>query len=204
MALARWFVSTGRGQYSRKMGQAKEIDNSKKRDLLVFGDGMENFNILRVKIGAAPEVTNILRDAALWLNRKGIVQWSDFLNPEQAQMVVNKRFAEGEVFLGYLDGIAAATITLQWKDEFWGELGSDPSAGYIHTMAVKREYAGRGIGGELLNWADDYFEQGGRTRTRLDCIEKNERLCRFYDDLNFKTIGRKDWNGIGLLMKERQ
>jgi GNAT superfamily N-acetyltransferase len=53
---------------------------------------------------------------------------------------------------------------LQWKDEFWGELGSDPDAGYIHTMAVKREYAGRGIGGELLKWADDYFEQGGGLR----------------------------------------
>jgi ribosomal protein S18 acetylase RimI-like enzyme len=160
-------------------------------------------DVQRVQIDAAPDVLSILRDAALWVDSKGIDQWRDFLDLEKAERIVNKRFIEGEVFLGYLEGIPAATITLQWKDEFWSELGNDPSAGYIHTMAVQRSHAGRAFGRELLDWAEDYFKKVGRVKTRLDCIEGNVRLCRFYDDQDFKTIGRKDWNGVGLVMKER-
>jgi ribosomal protein S18 acetylase RimI-like enzyme len=160
--------------------------------------------LLRVEKEAAPEVLDITRDAALWLERRGMNQWRTFLDPEKAQLVIAKRFEEGEVFLAYLDGKAVATITLQWKDGFWGELGQDPDAGYIHTMALRREHAGRGLGPELLDWAGGYFGNAGKTKTRLDCIEENTRLCQFYDALGFKTIGRKEWDGEHLVMKERR
>jgi len=86
---------------------------------------------------------------------------------------------------------------------FLDELGTDPQAGYIHTMAVRRDCAGQGMGVELLDWASGYFAKAGRRKLRLDCYENNARLCRYYDEHGFRTIGHKNWNGAMLLMKER-
>ncbi len=162
-----------------------------------------SLEIRRVQRDAAPEVLEICTDAALWLKGKEIVQWDDFLDPEKAKAIVDKRFDEGEVFIGYLNSRPVATITVQWEDAFWGELGADPDSGYIHTMAVRRDHAGLGLGRELLDWAGNYFAAAKKTKMRLDVVGDNSRLCCFYDDLGFKTIGRKDWKGWHLLMKER-
>jgi ribosomal protein S18 acetylase RimI-like enzyme len=160
--------------------------------------------ITRVERDKAPEILEIVQGVALWLKGKGIDQWSTFLDAERARMTIERRFDEGEVFLGSLDGVAVATITLQWEDAFWGDLGKDPAVGYIHTMAVSRDHAGRGLGRELLDWTAAYFAKAGRTKVRLDCIEENFRLCRFYDAAGYRTIARKDWEGEQLVMKERR
>ncbi len=159
--------------------------------------------IRRVQKDAASEALEICTDAALWLKGKGIVQWDDFLDPEKAKFIVDKRFGEGEVFIGYLNSRPVATITVQWEDTFWDDMGHDPDSGYIHTMAVRRGYAGLGLGRELLDWAGNYFAAAKKARMRLDVAGDNSRLCRFYDDLGFNTVGRKDWKDWHLLMKER-
>jgi ribosomal protein S18 acetylase RimI-like enzyme len=159
--------------------------------------------MLRVDKDAAPEVLDICLDAAVWLKKMGMDQWSSFFDPEKAKFIIHKRFEEGEVYLGYWEGIAVATVTLQWKDDFWGELGGDRDSGYIHTMAVRRDFAGRGFGREILDWTGDYFAEAGRVKTRLDCFENNLRLCRYYDESGFRTIGRREWQGEHLVMKER-
>lgn len=164
---------------------------------------MKKLVIQRVQKDAAPEVLNICKGAAIWLNEKGIDQWQSFSDPEKARATIDKRFDEGEVFLAYLDGVAVGTITLQWNDEFWGPLGNDASSGYIHTMTVRRDFSGHGLGRELLDWAGDYFKKSGKIKMRLDCMENNSRLCRYYDEQGFKTIGHKDWNGKPVVMKER-
>src|SRR5258708_6499598 len=164
---------------------------------------MLTLNIWRAELGDESAVLDILRDAAIWLDKSGSDQWHSLLDPEQARIVVNKRFEEGEVFLGFLDGIAVATITLQWKDEFWGVFGNDPTSGYIHAMAVRRNYAGRGFGREILDWAGGYFAIAGKKVMRLDCLERSFKLCRYYDGLGFKTVGRKDWDGVPILKREK-
>jgi GNAT superfamily N-acetyltransferase len=162
-----------------------------------------SLQIQRVQKDAAADVLAICVDAALWLKGKRIVQWDDFLDPGKAKVIVDKRFGEGEVFIGNLNGHAVATITLQWEDGFWGDIGKDPDSGYIHTMAVRRDHSGQGLGQELLDWAGTYFATAGKQRMRLDCVGDNLRLCRYYDDLGFRTIGRKDYKDWHLLMKER-
>jgi ribosomal protein S18 acetylase RimI-like enzyme len=162
-----------------------------------------SLQIRKVGLDSLPAILGILQETALWLQDKGIDQWQPFLDAEEAKNIVTKRFGEGEVFLGFLDRVPVATITLQWRDEFWAEMGLDAESGYIHTMAVSRSHAGLGLGKELLDWAQAYFSEAGKLRMRLDCIEKNLRLCRYYDQLGFKSLASKQWQNLSLLLKER-
>ena len=68
-----------------------------------------------------------------------------------------------------------------------------PDAGYVHGLVIDREHAGEGLGGQLLDWAERRTLQTGRTLLRLDCVEGNERLRRYYRDRGFREVGRKEF-----------
>ncbi len=159
--------------------------------------------IVRVTSQSSPLVLEIVQDAARWLDSQGVRQWQEMLDEAKARWIVEKRFKEGEVFLAYEGDEAVGTLTLQWEDDFWGELGRDPGAGYLHTMAVRRSAAGRQVGRRMLDWSVDYIKQAGRGRTRLDCAAENAKLCAFYEGSGFKRIGSMDWKGLSLALMEK-
>lgn len=82
----------------------------------------------------------------------------------------------------------AATVCLQWADPtFWP--GADDDAVYVHRLAVKRSYAGRGIGERLLDWAAERAVEAGRAFVRVDCMTENAALRRYYEVLGFQHRG---------------
>jgi GNAT superfamily N-acetyltransferase len=56
-------------------------------------------------------------------------------------------------------------------------------------LAVAREAAGSGLGGELLKAACTLAAQLGFAYLRLDCPAGNERLRRYYLDAGFDYCG---------------
>jgi ribosomal protein S18 acetylase RimI-like enzyme len=125
------------------------------------------------------DVVAVLSEAAAWLRSRGIAQWP---YPYPAEWVAAS-IERGETYLVRLNGAVAATITLRWEDPaFWGE--QPPVAGYVHGIAVRREFAG--LGSELLEWADEQVRVEGRDRLRLDCRTENVRLRRYYEELGFE------------------
>jgi GNAT superfamily N-acetyltransferase len=59
-----------------------------------------------------------------------------------------------KIYLAELGGRTVGTLVLQWSDEeTWSELPND--TGYVHGLAIRRGFAGRGLGRELLRWAED-------------------------------------------------
>jgi GNAT superfamily N-acetyltransferase len=49
-------------------------------------------------------------------------------------------------------------------------------------MAVRRAWAGNGLGDQLLGWARERARTVGRSLVRLDCVTANQALCRYYLD----------------------
>jgi ribosomal protein S18 acetylase RimI-like enzyme len=128
------------------------------------------------------EVVAVLSEAAAWLRSRGIEQWP---HPFPAEWVAPS-IDRGETYLARLDGAVAGTITVRWEDPaFWGE--QPPVAGYVHGIAVRREFAGLGL--ELLEWADEQVRAEGRDLLRLDCRTDNERLRRYYEERGFEHRG---------------
>ena len=56
-------------------------------------------------------------------------------------------------------------------------------AGYVHAIAVRREFAG--LGPKLLDWAAARVREAGRELLRLDCLSGNAALRSYYERNGF-------------------
>ena len=130
------------------------------------------------------DVLDLLAEAASWLRARGIEQWPTCFPREQ----IAESIARGETHVVREGATAVATLALQWEDPFfWGE--RPPDAGYVHRVAVRRAFAGRGLGVQLLDWADQQIAARGRRYLRLDCMAENTGLCAYYEGLGFERRG---------------
>jgi GNAT superfamily N-acetyltransferase len=129
-------------------------------------------------------VLAILDEAARWLQARGINQWPvPFPHAE-----VQQRFAEGAVYLALVDDQPAGTFSLFPSDlENWGPMPDD--ALYLHGLAVRRAFAGSGLGQALLHHAEDIAIAQGKRFLRLDCWAGNAALRRFYTAAGFRERG---------------
>lgn len=143
----------------------------------------------------ADAVLSLWREAADWIQAKGIDQWraSDF-----ALENVLKYIEAAELFVAKHEGVIIGTAIIQWSDGFiWKELDNDQS-GYVHKLAVKRDYGGKGLGAVLLQWAETYVRDNGKRLLRLDCMSDNEALNQYYQRQGFTYVCRMDyssWSG---------
>ena len=130
-------------------------------------------------------VLEILNEAADWLRAKGIDQW-------QSRYFTRSLILEGigktEVYLARLDNQVVGTITLQWSDPlWWGDTPMD--AAYFHRLAIKREYAAKGLGHALIEWVENKAKISGKSYLRLNCHLENPRIRQYYEDLGFAYRG---------------
>jgi GNAT superfamily N-acetyltransferase len=125
------------------------------------------------------DVLDILNEAARWLWSRGINQWPTDGFPRD---LIAGDISRGEVYIARHDRRAIGTLTLQWSDElFWPS--ATEAAGYIHRIAVRRD--ARGLGAELLKFAERATAATGRKLLRLDCFSGNGALCNYYERAGF-------------------
>jgi GNAT superfamily N-acetyltransferase len=130
-------------------------------------------------------VQSILAEAAAWLTSRRIAQWPTGGFREER---TRQRIRQGTVFLAFVAGEPVATITVdRWADpEFWQDTSED--AGYVHRLAVRRPWAGQGIGATLLSWAGRRVAATGGKWLRLDCMRGNKALHGYYEGLGFEHV----------------
>jgi GNAT superfamily N-acetyltransferase len=58
----------------------------------------------------------------------------------------------------------------------------------IHRMMVPRSESGRGIGGLMIDFAEDLARSHGRRKLVLDAWNDNIALHRYYEDLGFRYV----------------
>lgn len=128
-------------------------------------------------------VISILAQAGEWLLSKGIHQW---LQPPPATLML-KAIERGEVHIAKVEGTPCGTFTLNWSDALWeGRCGE---AGYLHRLAIRRVFGGRGLGLHLLRRAERLAACAGKEFLRLDCWAGNQVLCDYYERAGFSRRG---------------
>jgi GNAT superfamily N-acetyltransferase len=138
-------------------------------------------------------VLSILDEVSDWLMSRGIDQW----HPGTFDPIrTGQRIEDGEVYLARIAHVPVATLTLQWDDRLvWGETHSD--ARYVHRLAVRRAYGGKGVGRTLLKWAEEETVRSGREFLRLDCMKENDALHSYYTAAGFtyvRDVSGKSWS----------
>jgi len=128
-------------------------------------------------------VSDILGEAALWLDQCGMSLWKvGELSPSNIAHDVNASL----FFLAECDGETAGTVKFQLEDlVFWPDVPRDESA-FIHRLAVKRAFAGGHVSSILLQWSVERARSLGRRYLRLDCEASRPRLRAVYEHFGFQ------------------
>ncbi|MBP3708101.1 MAG: GNAT family N-acetyltransferase [Clostridia bacterium] len=107
-----------------------------------------------------------------------------------------------EVYVVELDGIIVGNFILSnQKSSFWSD---NCKSIYLSKLAVIPEYSGLGIGRRCM----EYIEQMAKIKkydfVRFDVYNKSINTIKFYEKLDYKTIGEaKTRRFVVLLMEKR-
>jgi len=138
------------------------------------------------------EILNLLQQAASWMERNGIRQWTpgQFNEPD----IINY-FEDREVYLALIEHELAGMFTLQFSDPlYWGPRNDDSYA-YLHRLCVTETYRGIGLGSLMLDYAADVAKEKGCKGLRFDTVAHNIKLNGFYQSLGYHYMGTNDMGG---------
>jgi GNAT superfamily N-acetyltransferase len=128
-------------------------------------------------------VSDILSEAALWLEQRGIPLWAA---GEVSSTAIRPDVEAGLYYLAVCGGLSAGVVRFQLEDQlFWPDVPQQGSA-FIHRLAVRRRFSGGAVSTALLNWAIDHSRKLGKQYLRLDCAADRQQLRLFYERFGFR------------------
>lgn len=141
-------------------------------------------------IGDIGRLVALRDEAARWMLDCGIEQW----RPGEFTAERMRSWVEaGAVHVLRERHQLAGCVAVLWDDpDVWGT--SDTPAGYIHLLIVREERRGRGLGGQLLGWAEQHIRRSGRAVARLDAVRSNQALHRWYEQRGYIEVGHRDFS----------
>ena len=145
-----------------------------------------------VEITVAPAfdwatASEIVMDVVEWLKAKGEPLWTE----EQASVEgLKASYKLEESFIAYHDNRPIACMFLQESDPlFWPEI-QEGSSLFVHKLSVLREFKGKGVAQEMLQWASEYAQRQGKSWLRLDCDGGRQKLRQVYEAFGFSFVDR--------------
>lgn len=140
-------------------------------------------SVRRATLEDLPTVTDILSEAASWLEQQHMTLWEkNEVNPQAIRQDVES----GLFHIAFHKGTSAGVVKFQTEDAlFWPDIPPNDSA-FIHRLAVRRSFAGRSISTALMKWAVDQSQALGKRYLRLDCAIDRSRLRLVYEKFGFR------------------
>jgi hypothetical protein len=146
----------------------------------------------------APALARLRDDAARWLRERGIEQWTPGDLPQER---IAEQAAAGEWYwIGGDDPLGAVRV-LRRDPDFWAEQPDRPAL-YVHGLVASRR-APAGTGAALLRWVEELAAMQECAVVRLDCVESNLALSRYYEDLGYVRVGRKAFRSTAVALYEK-
>ncbi len=87
-------------------------------------------------------------------------------------------------------------------EKIWKLNENKEDALYIHKFAISRKYSNSGLGREILTSIKAKAIQQDINYLRLDCVEHNHKLRKYYKSCEFKLKGIAKAGGINLALYE--
>ena len=140
---------------------------------------------------------DLLEELAEWMQTRGIEQWPRG-RARNGRDYYKTSLENGELHLAFMGDEFAGGLRLLRRDPVvWPDISADDAL-YVYNLAVRRTYSGRGLGRQLVAWAEGQVTAAGRRYLRLDCVPGNMFLRRYYEDLGFVARGEVDARYPGL------
>lgn len=143
-------------------------------------------------------VQEVLVEAARFARARRHPMW-----PRRFPLPQVHRWARrGDLYVATVGADLAGVFLLQRSDPAtWGR--SRRPARYLHRLAVRRAFAGRGLGRRLVEWAAHESARAGAGVLRLDTVRANSVLRAYYRALGFREVGERRVGRRWLTLFER-
>jgi len=136
-----------------------------------------------------PVIEEILLDAVNWLSKSGMqntwnesnVKWTDLSNS----------FKINNFYIAYQNELPTACMALtDFDPTFWPNIPKSESL-YLHKVAVKRAFAGKGFTKELIDFAKSVAQSHCINTIRLNCNQHRNKLRKVYENEGFMCVEEK-------------
>ncbi|MCH4887109.1 GNAT family N-acetyltransferase [Acidaminobacter sp. JC074] len=142
-----------------------------------------NFEMKNNEVDLAIE---IMKEVAEWGRNQGYRVWLDeWLVREE---LITHEASADTFCVGYLDGLPACCMILQWRDETWWPNAIENEAAYIHKLCLKRVFAGKGLSMACLKYAEDECKKRGAKYIRLDTGWDEHKMKELYISMGFEIV----------------
>lgn len=135
------------------------------------------------------ELLGLVRCCVRGMREAGIDQWDDVYPDEQT---IRDDVVAGTAHVSVDDeGIAGMVVLNEQQDPTyvavpWQYVGR---VGVVHRLMVRPAQEGRGVGRDLLRFAEQRAMEVGYDCIRLDAFPKNPRAIRLYERAGYRLAG---------------
>ena len=157
-------------------------------------------DIRLASVEEAPIAMAIWREVSEWLADREMPVWS----PDEFDLgTTRQQAAAKELVIGFENSGPAACMLIQTGDPIYWPEKAEGTALYLHKIAVRRAFAGRGWGNRLIAWAVERATKRGLP-LRLDCLPRPV-LMNFYRNCGFRPVddGPVTLGGFTVVRHER-
>jgi GNAT superfamily N-acetyltransferase len=140
-------------------------------------------------------ILRLIREASGWLEGKGTDQWQKpWPDRKQRDARVWRGLQRGATWIVSAGRRPAATVTVAktpniavWQN---AECNLDDPAVYAHRLIIDRQFAGWGLGAELIDWTGlRAHPENGAKWIRIDVWSTNKGLHEYYMKQGFEPCG---------------
>ena len=137
-------------------------------------------------------VLGLVTEASQWLRTKDTDQWAEpWPDANGRKRRITRAIGAGRIWIAWDGNRPAATLTASPNDHMiWPAGNGREPAVYVRRLTVSRRYAGRGLGGQLLDWAGiRASREYGALWIRVDVWTTNIGLHDYYRRQGFEYCG---------------
>lgn len=129
-------------------------------------------------------IFNIYEDATAYQKTVNNKNWKGF-----ERSLIEQEIKESRHYIIKDEGEIACTFLIAYKNPvIWDDSGSDQAI-YLHRIATKSEFRGRGYTQKIVDWAIKYAKDNGKSYLRLDTHSGNEKINAYYKSCGFTYKG---------------
>lgn len=146
----------------------------------------------------------ILREVGQWLTDTNQEMWQ--LNTLTADNLIDE-YTRHNCYVMYVDRgdddaadqpqEPAATFILQWKDPLYYADVPDSTAGFIHKVAIRRQFSGQNLFTYILDFCRSECLKRGIHEIQLETDATRPALMRFYEKHGFAPTYQKQIQEFG-------
>ncbi|MDR2713197.1 MAG: GNAT family N-acetyltransferase [Clostridiales bacterium] len=135
-------------------------------------------------------IVALYEEAAGVMRREGIDQW-DEIYPDR--ITLEQDLLRGEMFLLIKEQPLAAMTLSAYQDEEYSQVNwafCQGRALVLHRLCISPAFWGRGLAGQMMDFAEQWGRDQGFSTLRLDTFTTNPRALRLYQSRGYHLAGQ--------------